>query len=700
MRNIKVSVQFVILYADFLFKELKNSIFLHIKYRKIIRKKERYMSNKKKVLNSTERNKLLRQVRTALDDTENIKKEIFAILEKKFLTETFYEYSIYGSHAKYHNLADAKSMYNAIRTNGLANICISDNMRNIENEVEVITKSVIAKRRDNISNQYSAYDMTRTGKSSHIIKVRNYIKQLFASSAIHKKIKLEIMDYLNHDGLIAILAKREDMCDLGRILEVKEKFKEGIPKDFTSLFPQARLMKRHFIIHVGGTNTGKTYTAVKEMMEAESGIYLAPLRLLAMENQDKLNSMNVPCSLSTGEEEDFIEGATHISCTVEKMNVTNTYKVGVIDECQLLGDSQRGWAWTNAVLGLCAERIHVCTAASGKDILIKLIKQCGDSYEIVEHKRNTKLIFEEKPFVFQKYNIQNKDAYIVFSRKKVLQVAADLEDMGIKASVIYGALPFRVRKNEVEKYLTGKTKVVVATDAIGLGMNLPIRRIVFLEQSKFDGKKVRPLTSQEIKQIAGRAGRYKMFNEGFVNCVGDKSFFKENLECVDENVAYAGIQLPQFLTDMDMPLSDIIKEWDNIPDEDVYKKTDNTHNLMLAEMMERNYKLPKKDMYRFIHIPFDEDNEELLSSFKILLSDYERKNYTGYGVIEPEEFEKQIENSDLNTLEQEHKVQDLLFSFYNCVGKKEYLPIISKNRELICDAIIKQLINSGRTPCP
>ncbi|MGN0145466.1 MAG: RNA helicase, partial [Clostridium sp.] len=127
-------------------------------------------------------------------------------------------------------------------------------------------------------------------------------------------------------------------------------------------YEEARNMERHFYLHVGETNTGKTYSSIQRLMEAETGVYLAPLRLLALEIQDKLNSLDVPCSLLTGEEEDIIPYAGHVSSTIEKLQTGEHYDVCVIDEAQMLEDPQRGWAWTRAIIAVLSPEVHICMA--------------------------------------------------------------------------------------------------------------------------------------------------------------------------------------------------------------------------------------------------------------------------------------------------------------------------------------------------
>lgn len=511
------------------------------------------------------------------------------------------------------------------------------------------------------------------------------IKEYILNFGFKSKISL-------HEIMTAI-AKKEDYIELSYYIDMLNEFKTGIPEDFSKLYPDARAMNRHFVIHVGGTNTGKTYDAMSELMQSQNGIYLAPLRLLAMENQELMNNKGVLCSLSTGEEEDIVPEANHISCTVEKADCVRRFETAVIDECQLIADDCRGWAWTNALLGIKAEKIHVCTAENGLDIIIKLIKQCKDTYEIVQHKRTTKLFIEKEQFVFDKKHIHQYDALIVFSRQKVLQTAELLESMGVHASVIYGALPFKARKEEVRKYVSGETSVVVATDAIGMGMNLPIRRIVFLETEKYDGKNVRFLTSQEVKQIAGRAGRRGMFPEGYVNSLYNKLEIEELLNCGDEVIKEAIIQMPETLLEMDMPVSGLIKQWNKVGKKVNYQLANTDHDLSLSLLIEKQFKdFTKKDVYKFIHIPFDETNEVLLDDFMSLLFEY-NLGYFEFNLIQEITF-MQLNAVPLEKLELMYKQLDLLYSFLKIIKQREMEPLnnIDSLRERICNIIIKKLL--------
>lgn len=137
---------------------------------------------------------------------------------------------------------------------------------------------------------------------------------------------------------------------------IKAVVSEKIPSNPADMYPLARAMNRHFIIHVGPTNSGKTYQSLQILAQAASGVYVAPLRLLALEIQERFWEKGILCSMQTGEEEELIENATIMSCTAEMVNLSIAYDVAVVDECQMLGDRERGYAWTKAILGatMCA----------------------------------------------------------------------------------------------------------------------------------------------------------------------------------------------------------------------------------------------------------------------------------------------------------------------------------------------------------
>lgn len=427
------------------------------------------------------------------------------------------------------------------------------------------------------------------------------------------------------------------------------------PKDE---FPMARRMKRNFIIHSGPTNSGKTYHALEELKKASNGLYLAPLRLLALEVFERLNEDRVRCNLVTGEEEISHPNIQHTSSTIEKADFSRIYDVVVIDEAQMIADPQRGDAWTKAILGIQAKEIHLCCAPIALNVIKNILDDCEDDYEIIHHERQTPLLFEDKPFRFPK-DVKKGDALIVFSRKMVLQVAGALADQRLMASVIYGNLPPETRRRQVERFIEGKSDVVVATDAIGMGLNLPIRRIIFLETEKFDGEEHRPLKVQEIKQIAGRAGRKGIYENGFVNTYTRRSLIKKALNQNEESVNNAYVA-PMQETLMKLPfgtLEERLRAWlDYETEESYFKKTDISTLLdLLVYAKGFENVLTKEQLYKAIHIPFPDRNQLLVSQWLKYLDELAEGSHS---VSKPYR-----RGRDLADLETYFKALDLYYSF-------------------------------------
>lgn len=279
----------------------------------------------------------------------------------------------------------------------------------------------------------------------------------------------------------------------------------------------ARKIPRKIIYHMGPTNSGKTYHAIEALCQARKGCYLAPLRLLAAELYDTMNQKGVKTTLLTGEEVIEIADATHYSSTIEMAKLGEEFSCAVIDEIQMITDPQRGWAWTRALVNLHSHEIHVCGDGSVVDLIKQIVDLCGDELEIKNYQRMCELKIDERPITISE--LQKHDALIVFSRRNALKYKYDLEQVGFKVSIIYGMLSPEVRREQARKFDKGITDVIVSTDAISMGMNLPIKRIVFTTLTKFIDSQERPITASEIKQISGRAGRYQRFPVGHVTCL-------------------------------------------------------------------------------------------------------------------------------------------------------------------------------------
>ncbi len=432
------------------------------------------------------------------------------------------------------------------------------------------------------------------------------------------------------------------------------------PKDE---YPEARAISRHFVIHLGGTNTGKTYAGFKRLASAKTGVYLSPLRLLALEGQETLLDYGVKCSLTTGEEEDIMPGDTHVSATAEKLDLKRYFDVAVIDECQMINDRERGYAWTRAILGVLAPEVHLCCAPHAKDILLRLIKSCGDSFEVIEHKRKTPLICMKRQTDWE--DIRPGDALITFSKIGVLSIAEDMRQKGKNPAIIYGALPYSTRRRQVEGFLDGEMQYVVSTDAIGMGLNLPIRRIIFTETEKFDGTERRELKPEEVQQIAGRAGRYGMYDKGFVGATENLSTVRRALETVVPPIEYAVVGFSDLVLNVDFDILEVLQVWNSMPTVDPYIKLDVSRYIhIISKMRESGFTLGREQELRAANIPFDETDSELMELFKRFLREYAR----GDEPERPELPEKSEKAYILPELEQYYRKLDLYFSFCKAFG--------------------------------
>lgn len=287
-------------------------------------------------------------------------------------------------------------------------------------------------------------------------------------------------------------------------------------RDFKNLFPLARSLRRKLVFHVGPTNSGKTYTAMEHLRRGGTGYYLAPLRLLALEGYEDLRDHGINASLITGEEQLIDEDATHISSTIEMLNFDVEADVCVIDEVQMIGDRDRGWAWANAIIGAPAKTVIMTGSPNAREAVTALAEYLGEPLEIVEFVRKNPLELLKTPTPIDA--IEPKTAVIAFTRNNALRLKQQLSKT-YRTSVIYGNLSPEVRREEARRFREGETDILVATDAISMGLNLPIKTLLFSKADKFDGQDQRLLTPSEVQQIAGRAGRYGLAEKGHIGAL-------------------------------------------------------------------------------------------------------------------------------------------------------------------------------------
>lgn len=291
--------------------------------------------------------------------------------------------------------------------------------------------------------------------------------------------------FLRHFLEYAVVSGPEHMrLHLGALLQATDLSTMG------QSFLPARTVNRHFHLHMGPTNSGKTYNALKALAKAPTGVYAGPLRLLAHEVWERLNLGSVggldgkgrACSLLTGEERRIVEGgANMVSCTVEMLPLHGNYDgkpwdVVVVDEIQMLGDTQRGGAWTNAVMGANAKEVHLCGDETTADLLKTMIDSFkGDTLTIHRYERLTPLTVADTSLEGNWNKIQPGDCVVTFSRTNVFAAKKAIEGtLGKKCAVVYGALPPETRAEQARDFNeeAGRAEIMVASDAVGMGLNL------------------------------------------------------------------------------------------------------------------------------------------------------------------------------------------------------------------------------------
>lgn len=296
--------------------------------------------------------------------------------------------------------------------------------------------------------------------------------------------------------------------------------------------------------YFGPTNSGKTYHALENLCaeyELDSeGIYVyaGPLRMLAFEVYKKLVARY-------GEEEvGFITGEESINPEARLIAVTTEMAPMegasiVLDEAHWIADESRGDHWTQLLVGGKYQCFHIASAEEAAPTLEELM---ADSYQVFKnvYKRRTEIAYEG---TITLEDIPKKTAVVCFSKKTVYATAKELSDRGHKVGVLYGALPLATRQQQIDLFISGAYDIIVTTDVIGHGINLPIDNVVFVQTEKFDGVKRRDLRRWETAQIAGRAGRFGLSEKGRVYVARGLSWMNADEKIVSEGVLCAAGKL-------------------------------------------------------------------------------------------------------------------------------------------------------------
>jgi ATP-dependent RNA helicase SUPV3L1/SUV3 len=296
-------------------------------------------------------------------------------------------------------------------------------------------------------------------------------------------------------------------------------------------------MTNHKITAVlGPTNTGKTHLAIETMLSFDSGMIGFPLRLLAREVYDKvIKKISLDkVALITGEEKIIPPNAKYFLCTVESMPIDKNLEFIGVDEIQMCADHERGHIFTDRLLNIRGEKL---TMLMGSNTIKNIISKLSGDIEFINRDRLSKLTYAGHKKISR---INRKTAIIAFSAEEVYAIAELIRRQKGGAAIVMGSLSPKTRNAQVELYQSGDVDFLVATDAIGMGINMDLNHVYFSNLKKFDGKKLRKLNLSEIGQIAGRAGRY--LNDGNFGITGDcKEITAEDVELL-ENHKFGEIQ--------------------------------------------------------------------------------------------------------------------------------------------------------------
>ena len=298
--------------------------------------------------------------------------------------------------------------------------------------------------------------------------------------------------------------------------------------------------KRKVTCYIAPTNAGKSYFG-RELLTKNihpdygQSVILLPLRALAIENHLDLTSKGVPTSLITGEERNVNPVADVICQTIETFDSQREYNSIMIDEAQLTFAPDRGSSYLEAIVAARCKEIILTAAPESREQIKSLFDLLGEQVDFVELERLCPLMPLENPVTIEQ--VKKGDLVIAFSAKKVHHLAKLISEQGLKVGTLYGAMSPSARRHMMRHYHEGEIDVMVSTDAIGMGANFPVDRCLFTENQKFDGEEVRKLTIQEMKQIAGRAGRFGIKEKGeygtLVGFFDNDDFLEELVEAVE-----------------------------------------------------------------------------------------------------------------------------------------------------------------------
>ncbi len=407
------------------------------------------------------------------------------------------------------------------------------------------------------------------------------------------------------------------------------------------VLPERRQPPDSVVAHLGPTNSGKTHHALQVLKDSGRGVYAGPLRMLAQEAHRRLSAELGPerVGLVTGEER-INDGAPIICCTVE-MAPTHG-EVLVLDEVQWADDPERGSAWTRLLLAGEYRQILLLGALDAEPLVLHAFPEA----EIKVFARIQPLEFVGERAL---RSLTPGTVVVAFSRRAVLALAGEVNRLHPdRVSVLYGAMPLSSRREEIDRFLDGRSSVTVATDVLGHGVNLPCETLLFAETTKFDGESRRNLLPWELAQIAGRAGRFGLVERGHVGTLtgiawadADPRLVEDALEphvllpsgrlgyrVVDE--ARIRPRLSDLGVDEPRRLDAALAAWHRVASRrwaheswlavESLSPIRGRLAVIQQRLLERKRMLSLEDTWRLINAPVDEDGSELLATLALAVA--------------------------------------------------------------------------------
>lgn len=440
-------------------------------------------------------------------------------------------------------------------------------------------------------------------------------------------------------------------------------------KPYHELFTRPK--DRKITILCAPTNSGKTYqgmqivkSALRASEKAECQM-LFPLRVLALQIQEDFNQENIPCSLLTGEEKDIQPNSQITASTVEVFNESSELDTVFLDEGQLAFSDNRSPGYLKVICSAQCKHLVIACAPTA------LLQMKWFLKEILEVPFEIKYLERLCPLapikeVVQYSDIKEGDLVVAFSRRRIHELAEELSGQGLKVATIYGALSPAARRSILHDYRNRKYTCCVATDAIGMGVSAPSKRVLFDKTDKFNGTTVVPLTNEEMRQIAGRAGRFgfEEFGEAGVLMGNDPTRLNELLNSAPEELSpptklYVLPSKTDLMATKEIGLVCGLKLWKKaIKKHTLYHVCQTTFEELLikAEWLDKKLKQKKlthEEAVRLVFVTFQmDDKNDQLDLFKDWVNSYIRTEKIAFETAPPKANLKKLElmSSDLTLM--------------------------------------------------